>query len=71
MHPDGDSPQPVAEELGRAYGGYHWDPWGQALVFQGVDLPPADSPPDVYLWRWSDRQVRLVAKDAFAPAFRP
>jgi Tol biopolymer transport system component len=71
MNPDGSSPQPVAEQAGRAYGGCHWDPWGQALVFQGVDLPPADSPPDVYLWRWSDGQVRLLAKDAFAPAFRP
>lgn len=71
MRPDGGSPQAVAEQVGRAYGGYQWDPWGQALVFQGVDLPPADTPPDVYLWRWSDGQVRLLAHDAFAPAFRP
>lgn len=71
LDPEGQDMMPVADQPGMAYGGAAWDPWGEAIIFQGVALQPLDSTPSVFVWRPGQASPDAWAADAFAPAWIP
>jgi Tol biopolymer transport system component len=59
----------IAAEPGYTYDFYHWDPWGQALVFERAQLGAKYSP-EVVVWH-PDTGLQVIAKEATQPLWLP
>lgn len=71
MHPDGTQPHPVTTDIKFTHGGYRWDAWGQALVFQRFEMNVAFATPEVVVWDKITNQHTVVARDASLPMWMP
>ncbi|NIS81041.1 MAG: hypothetical protein GTO14_12720 [Anaerolineales bacterium] len=71
VKPDGSEVHPIADDPRYTYGGYRWDPWGQAIVFQRLSVGIPDAVPDVLLWHMDTGETHVFAKDAALPAWLP
>jgi Tol biopolymer transport system component len=62
---------PISEDLSASYSSYQWDPWGNHLVYQRLELSSSDAPASVWLWDWEARQPRLLVERGARPAWLP
>ena len=69
LEPDGSSLQAVTENPQANHAAYHWSPDGERLVFQRLAFGSSDSVPEVVLWAGEDTSLRVLAEDAFLPAW--
>jgi Tol biopolymer transport system component len=65
MHPDGSDARPIVRDPAYDYGGYSWDPWGTAILFQRFPLGVADGRPEVMIWYMGDAEPHVVTSDAW------
>lgn len=68
---NGQQNLPIARDPDYSYGGYEWDPWGQALTFQRFPLGVGDARPDIMVWEMGSSQARLLAADAWWARWLP
>jgi Tol biopolymer transport system component len=73
MHPDGSAAHPVLADAAYGFGGYHWDPWGDRLVFQRYAVNDPQAQPEIMLWSPSapDAAPVSVARSAALAAWLP
>lgn len=71
MRPDGSEARPVTTELKYTHGGYRWDAWGQALVFQRFEMNVAFAVPEVVVWDMNTGAQTVIARDASLPMWMP
>jgi Tol biopolymer transport system component len=68
---DGEQSVSVAGDPDYSYAGYHWDPWGRALVFQRFPLGVGDAKPDIMIWEMGSPEARVLVKDAWWARWLP
>lgn len=68
---DGEQAVPVARDPDFSYGGYRWDPWGQALTFQRFPLGVGYAKPDIMIWEMGSTEARLLVSDAWWARWLP
>jgi Tol biopolymer transport system component len=68
---EGEQSVPVARDPEYFYAGYHWDPWGQALVFQRYLLGVEDAKPDIMIWEMGSSEARILVSDAWWARWLP
>jgi TolB protein len=71
MRPDGSDARPVTADGKYTHGGYRWDAWGQALVFQRFEMNVAFAAPEVAVWDMPTGQQTVIARDATLPTWAP
>jgi Tol biopolymer transport system component len=50
---------------------YHWDPTGNRLVFQRLEMGRSGTLPQIMVWDRHSEQAVMVAENAFLPAWAP
>jgi Tol biopolymer transport system component len=65
---DGSNAVSVASEPSANFSSYHWDPWGESLVYQrlGFNLQPS-----VWIWDMESGENRLIIDGAARPQWLP
>jgi Tol biopolymer transport system component len=71
MRPDGTDARQITTGANYTYGRYQWDPWGESLVFQRLELGIPYPVPQVMVWSRDGGEPRLLAADATWPAWAP
>lgn len=71
MRPDGSEARPIANDPAYTFSGYHWDPTGQALVFQRYALSQAAAQPGILVWQLQTNETRVLAENATLAAWLP
>lgn len=71
MRPDGAEARPITTDTAYTYGGYRWDVWSQALVFQRFELNKPYATPEVAVWRLDTGELTMLALDAATPEWLP
>lgn len=71
MHPDGTGAQPITTDAKYTHGGYQWDAWGQALVFQRFEMNVAFAVPELVVWDRTTNEQTVIARDASLPRWLP
>ncbi len=69
--PDGSDPQPLTADGRYTFGGYRWNPWGDAIVMQRFEMGVPYARPEVVVWESTTGEVRLLAKGASLPQWLP
>jgi len=71
MDLEGNIIQEVTSDNLYSNASYHWDPSGQYLVFQRLQLDSSDQRPEIFLWDKSSSRQSWIARDAFLPGWLP
>jgi Tol biopolymer transport system component len=71
MRPDGSEPQQITHDLNYTYGRYQWDPWGQNVIFQRLQLGTPYPTPEIMVWPFGAAEARPLLQDATWPAWLP
>ncbi len=69
--PRGEILQAVTDDVLFAHGSYSWSPDGANILYQRWEIGSSDHLPEVLVWRRSDGQRILLARDAALPAWVP
>ena len=68
---DGSANQPITDDPGASFAAYRWDPNGDRLVFQRLQLQSSQSRPQVMVWSRENGTLEVVAEDAARPQWLP
>jgi len=68
---DGRANQPITDDPGASFAAYRWDPNGNRLVFQRLQLQSSQSRPQVMMWLRESGEFRIIAEDAARPQWLP
>ena len=68
---NGDANQPITEDPGASFAGYKWDPNGNQLAFQRLQLQSSQSRPQVMVWLRESGELKIIAEDAARPQWLP
>jgi TolB protein len=71
IRPDGSEARPVTNDPLYTFGGYRWDAYGRALVFQRFELNKPYAMPEVLVWFAETNTFTLLAQDAATPEWLP
>lgn len=71
VRPDGSERRPLTNDPLYTYGGYRWDAYGRALVFQRFELTKPYAVPEVLVWFAATNTTTLLAQDAATPEWLP
>lgn len=71
MRPDGREARAITADPMFTHGSYHWDPWGQRLVLQRVQLGTPYPKPELVVWTLATGAAQVVAVDATLAAWVP
>lgn len=71
LRPDGSDAHPIAADPAYTHGSYHWDAWGQQLVYQRVALGTPFPQPEIWVWSATTGAARQVATDGTLPMWLP
>jgi Tol biopolymer transport system component len=71
MKPDGSSPRKVTNDVTYAYSSYRWDPSGEELVFQSLQISQASNGPEIVIWQAASGDSQILVKDAALPEWMP
>lgn len=71
LRPDGSDGFALTSDAAYTYGGYQWDAWGGALVFQRFELNKPFATPEVAVWIKATNAILPLVKDAATPAWLP
>jgi TolB protein len=71
MRPDGSDGRPITADAAYTFGGYRWDPWGTALVFQRFELNKPFAVPELVVWDRATDALRVLVADAATPDWLP
>ena len=71
MRPDGGEARPLTRDPVYTFGGYRWNPWGTALVFQRFELNTPFAKPELGVWDAATGQVTLLVADGSTPEWLP
>jgi Tol biopolymer transport system component len=68
---DGRPNQAITDDPGASFAAYRWDPNGNQLVFQRLQLQSSQSRPQVMTWLRESGEFKIVAEDAARPQWLP
>ncbi|NMB67781.1 MAG: hypothetical protein GYA20_03350 [Chloroflexi bacterium] len=68
---DGSGASPITDDPRASFAAYAWDPAGNRLVFQRLQLESSQSRPQVMLWNQIDGSISIVAEDGAWPQWLP
>lgn len=68
---DGSAVQAITDDPVASFAAYVWDPNGEQLAFQRLQLESSQSRPQVMLWQRKDGTVSVLAEDAAWPQWLP
>lgn len=71
MDIDGSHPQQITHDPLLSNTHYSWDPWGNRLLFQQIELGVSAVAPQVMLWDRETGQIQRIATHATLPAWLP
>jgi Tol biopolymer transport system component len=71
VRPDGSNSILITGDPLMNHASYHWDPSGQKIVFQRVQLGSSDAKPEVVVWDQKTGEIITLAEDAFLPQWVP
>jgi Tol biopolymer transport system component len=71
MRADGAEADPITNDIGFTHGGYRWNAWGTALLFQRFEMNKPYAAPEVLIWDRASGQTRLIVSDAATPEWLP
>ena len=71
MRPDGSDARAITSGNKHTYGRSQWNPWGQDIVFQRLELGTPYPVPEIMVWPLGAAEPRLLARDATWPAWLP
>jgi Tol biopolymer transport system component len=71
MHPDGTAARPITNDPAYTHGSYHWDAWGETLVYQRVSLGTPYPQPEIMLWSRLTGAAQPIALDGTLPNWMP
>jgi Tol biopolymer transport system component len=69
--PAGQARQPITEDPLFTHAGYRWDPAGENLVYQRLDIGSSSQKPQIVVWNRAGRESLVLAEDAFQPRWIP
>lgn len=61
----------IADEPSATFSAYHWDAWGQRLVYQRLELGFSPSQISIWVWDWDSGQSREIIKNGGRPLWLP
>jgi Tol biopolymer transport system component len=68
---EGQQRQSITDNQMFTHASYHWNPGGNLLVFQRLELGKAHTLPQIALWDRQTGQTLLLAENAFQPHWKP
>lgn len=71
LRPDGSETRAVTDDPLYTFGGYRWDAYGRALVFQRFELNKPYATPEVLVWFAETGAITLLVQDAATPEWLP
>jgi Tol biopolymer transport system component len=71
MNPDGTQARAITEDLLFTNASYSWDPAGENLVFQRLEIGGSDYQPQVVVWNRAENSLAVLAEDAHQPHWLP
>jgi hypothetical protein len=71
MRLDGSEARSITDEPLYTHGGYHWDGWGTALVFQRFEIGQPYAQPELRVWTLATNEVEPLVRDATQAAWLP
>jgi Tol biopolymer transport system component len=71
MRPDGAGARAVTRDPNFTHGGYRWDPWGRALVFQRFEMNKPYASPEILVWDKATGAINALVTDAATPEWLP
>jgi TolB protein len=71
LRPDGSETRAVTDNPLYTFGGYHWDAYGRALVFQRFELNKPYATPEVLVWFAESGTTLFLAQDAATAEWLP
>jgi Tol biopolymer transport system component len=71
MRPDGREGRSITNDPNYTFGGYRWNAWGDALVFQRFELNKPFATPEVVVWSMATGEMKVLISDAATPEWLP
>jgi Tol biopolymer transport system component len=62
---------PISDDFSAIFSAYQWDPWGEKLVYQRLQLSNSDAPASIWVWDWDTRLAQQIIEDGSRPAWLP
>lgn len=62
---------PISNDFSAIFSAYQWDPWGDRLVYQRLQLSNSEAPTSIWFWDWEDRLAQQIIQDGSRPAWLP
>lgn len=69
--PDGSDARAITNDPRYSFDNYHWDPWGQALVFQRFELNVPNATPAIVMWSFTTGETKVLVENAILPIWQP
>jgi Tol biopolymer transport system component len=68
---EGQQRQSITDDQLFTHASYHWDPSGNQLVYQRLELGKANTLPQIAVWDRQSGQTTILAENAFQPLWIP
>ncbi len=71
MRPDGSEGRAITADPNYTFGGYRWNAWGDALVFQRFEMNKPFATPEIVVWSMTTGEMQVLVVDAATPEWLP
>jgi Tol biopolymer transport system component len=71
LSPDGSKRQIITNDFLFSHGAYSWDPNGNELLYQQVEIATSAARPEVWVWNRASGMARRIAVNAALPEWLP
>jgi len=61
----------IEDEPSATFSAYQWDPWGQQLVYQRLELGISPSQISIWMWDWESGQSHQIIENGGRPLWLP